>query len=182
MSRSALLFVPLFTLVLASCVQASSLPGTSLGSYAVVGTLGTNTCGSGIGAENPWDFTANMSKDDTTLYLDQQDDSDGSEQVSGAVDATDGTTATLATAVTTNVDKTADGVAGPCNLTLSTSYALTLNDASASKSFTGTVTFTYVAATGVSSTTDCTDQLASNGGKYSTLPCTVTYTLKGTKN
>ncbi len=169
------------TLALSSCVQSSSLPGDSLGSYAVVGTLATNTCGSGVGAQNPWNFTAKMSKDDDTLYLDQSDDNDGSEIVSGLVDSTDGTTATLTTAVTTNVDGNANGVAGPCNLTLSTSFDLVLNDASASQSFTGKATFAYSAATGVSSTTDCTDQLSSSGGKYWTLPCTVQYTVKATR-
>jgi hypothetical protein len=163
---------------LAACVaNSSSLPGTSLGKYDVVATLGTNTCGSGINASNPWDVTVELSKDGTTLYL---ANTDGSDEVSGTLDS-NGTTATLISAVTANVDGSDAGGPGPCNLTLSTSFALTLSSDSPPKTFAGTAAFTYSVATAVSSTTNCTDQLASSGGKYSTLPCTVNYTLKATR-
>jgi len=170
-----------FALVLVACdPTSSSLPGKSLGRYSVNGTIPTNTCGSGLGAEDPWDFTADLALDDDTLYLEPTDDS-GSGMVYGNVDSDDDTTATLTSTITNNVDADANGNAGPCNLTLSTRYELVLNDASASKSFSGKVTFEFSAATGVSSTTDCTDQLSSRGGKYDTLPCKVEYTLKATR-
>ncbi len=180
MLRRVIVVAPPLALMtaLAGCVQASDLPGTSLGTWSVAAKLSTNTCGANLGAENPWDFTADLSKDDSTLYL---EDTSTSDQVSGVVDSTNGTTATLISAVTSNVDGV-NGATGPCNLTLSSSYAVTLDDATAPKNFTGTATFTYAGATGVSSTNDCTDQLSSNGGKYDTLPCTVTYTLSATKN
>ncbi|HYP89077.1 MAG TPA: hypothetical protein VEQ59_13015, partial [Polyangiaceae bacterium] len=151
----------------------------SLGSYSVAGSLFSNTCGSGIGAKNPWEFTAEMSRDGDTLYLDQSDGADDSQIVFGTVEPTEGKKATLTSIVTTNVDRDANGAAGPCNLTLSTTYDISLNDASAPRSFVSTATFDYAAATGVSSTTNCTDQLASQGGKYATLPCTVVYSLTG---
>src|ERR1700759_1045200 len=88
-----------------SCNQSSALPGASLGSYSVVGTLAANTCGSGLDAQNPWKLTAEMSKDGSTLYLDQSDDSDDSKLASGNVDSSDGATATLTSVITTNVDK-----------------------------------------------------------------------------
>jgi hypothetical protein len=171
---------PLFAaaVLFGACEQGSSLPGTALGTYAVVGTLGPNTCGSGVNATSPWDFTADLSLDGTTLYL---ANSDGSDEVSGSLASTTATAATLISAVTQNVDGSSTA-AGPCNLTLATSFDLTLDGQSPPKSFTGTVTYTYSAATTVSSTTDCTDQLSSSGGKYSTLPCTVQYSLKATKN
>jgi hypothetical protein len=175
----AVLALAVASVALAACVTpASSLPGTALGSYAVVGTLATNTCGSGVSASNPWDFNANLSKDDTTLYLENED---GSDEVSGSVDSTDGTTATLIAAVTANADGTAADP-GPCNLTLSTTYDLVLDAESPPKTFTGTASYSYSVATAVSSTTNCTDQLSSSGGKYATLPCTVEYSLKATRN
>ena len=165
-------------LSLGACVASpSSLPGTALGDYSVVGTLGANTCGSGIGARNPWDFTASLSKDGSTLYLENQD---GSDEVSGTVDAADDTSATLVSAVTANVSAT-NASAGPCNLTLSTSFELKLDSVTAPSSFTGKASYTYSVATSISSTTDCTGQLSSAGGKYATLPCTVEYTLKATR-
>jgi hypothetical protein len=164
-------------LLFGACVPVSDLPGTSLGKYKVVGTLGTNTCGSGISAENPWDFNAELSQDGTTLYLENTDTSD---QVSGGFDSSDDTSATLVSAVTQNVTPATDTSGTSCNLTLATSMALTLSSPSPPKTFSGTATYSYSVATAVASNTDCTAQLSSAGGKYSTLPCTVTYSLKGT--
>ncbi len=160
--------------VFVGCDAGSQLPGTSLGTFSVVGTLGTNSCGSGVGAQNPWDFDIEMSKDGSTLYLAK---SDGSSEVSGTLG---GTTATLTSTVTANADAT-DAGAGACDLTSTTSFTVTLDSSSSPKSFSGSVTYTYSAATGVSSTNDCTDQLSSSGGMYDTLPCSVTYSLAGTK-
>jgi hypothetical protein len=163
---------------LTACVTASSLPGTALGTYSVVSTLGSNTCGSGIGAQNPWNFSAELSQDGTTLYLANKD---GSDEVSGLLDATNEQSATLVAAVTANVDGTDANNPGPCNLTMSTTIDLTLSAESPPKTFTGKATYTYSVATAVSSTTNCTDQLSSSGGKYSTLPCTVEYSLKASR-
>jgi hypothetical protein len=41
------------------------------------------------------------------------------------------------------------------------------------KSFTGTMSYAFSAASGA----DCSDQLASGGGSYAALPCSVTYSL-----
>ncbi|MEO6598379.1 MAG: hypothetical protein ABIQ16_00805 [Polyangiaceae bacterium] len=156
----------------------SSLPGDSLGKYAVVAKLGANTCGSGIDATNPWDFTAEMSKDGTTLYFANEDDSD---KVSGGYDGTDETSATLVSAVTKNVNDANANLGTTCNLTLTTTYALTLGSTSPPSTLTGSASYAYSVATAISSNTDCTTQLSSAGGKYATLPCTVKYSLKATR-
>ena len=122
---------------------------------------------------NPWDFTVEMSEDGSTLYLAQ---TDGSGEISGTLS---GTSAELTSTATANVDAT-DGGAGTCDLTAVTTFDIDLNAASSPTSFTGTVTYTYSPATGVSSAVDCTDQLKSSGGVYATLPCTVTYSLAAT--
>ena len=161
---------------LVACVTPATLPGDSLGKYKVVGALGTNTCGSGINASNPYDFTVQLSKDGTTLYLALED---GSGEVSGGFDSSDDTSATLVSAVTENVNGATTG--SVCNLTLTTSFALKLATDSPPTTFAGSAAYAYSVATGVSSNTDCTAQLASAGGKYSTLPCTVTYSLTATR-
>jgi hypothetical protein len=172
-SKAALgpLVIAIFT---GACVPENSLPGTSEGTFSVAGTLGTNSCGSGVGASNPWDFTVELSEDDSTLYLAQ---SDGSDEISGTLSST---SATLTSTVTSNVDGS-DAGAGTCDLTQVTTYALKLSSASSPSSFTGSATYTYSVATGLSTSANCTDQLASSGGEYSTLPCTITYSLTGTR-
>jgi hypothetical protein len=172
-------FSTVLLLGLGACVAPSSnLPGDALGKYAVVATLGTNTCGSGIGATNPWKFTADMSKDGSTLYFANED---GSDQVSGGYDSSDETAATLISAVTKNVNDANANPGTTCNLTLTTTYALKLGATSPPASITGSATYAYSVATAISSSTDCTSQLSDAGGKYATLPCTVSYSLKGTR-
>jgi hypothetical protein len=178
-SRNAYVLV-VIALTLFGCDLSSDLPGDALGSYSVTGALTSNSCGSGVGADKSVSFSVDLSLDGDTLYL-EQIGSDDTEIATGDVDSDDGTTASLSNVLTTNV-KDAYGNVGPCNLTISTTYDLVLNDASASKSFRGTATFEYAAATSVSSTTNCTSQLASEGGKYATLPCRVEYDLAATRD
>jgi hypothetical protein len=158
----------------AGCANAAALPGTAWGTFSVVGTLGTNTCGTGVGPANPWDFDADVSLDGTTVYLEQ---SGTSSELTGTLS---GTATTLTMASTSNVDAT-DAGDGACNLTQSASLALTFDSATAPTSFTGTAVYTFAAATDVSADTNCTDQLTSSGGVYDTLPCTINYTLTATK-
>lgn len=174
------LLFPAFCLAsLSACVApSSSLPGDSLGKYDVTATLGTNTCGSGVDATNPWSFTVEMSKDGSLLYLANED---GSDEVSGGYDDTAQTSATLVSAETKNVNDATANLGTTCNMTLATTFALSLGSTSPPPSFTGSVSYAYSVATAISSNTDCSAQLASAGGKYTTLPCTVTYSLKATR-
>ncbi len=159
---------------LPQCTPTDSLPGTSEGTFSVTGTLGTNTCGSGVNPNNPWDFSVYLSEDGSTFYM---ENTDGTNEVTGSLSAK---TATLSATVTTNADASEAG-AGTCDLTEVSSVTLDLNSASSPTSFTGTATYTYSASSGVSSSNNCTDQLASSGGPYTTLPCTVTYSLSASK-
>jgi hypothetical protein len=154
-----------------SCGPTSTLPGTSLGTYNVTGTLGTNTCGSSLGAPSPWNFTVQMSEDGSTFYWEQ---SGGTELSSTMASAT---SVSISSVVTANVDTTEAGVEGPCDLQNTTAIDLTLASGSPPSTFKGTITYTFTAATGASSATDCTDQLAASGGPYATLPCTTSYSV-----
>jgi hypothetical protein len=182
-------------LVLAACAAAltatacnnNSLPGTPLGTYNVTGTLGTNTCGSGLGAPSPWTFTTQLSEDTsttpTTLYWLSSDGTELSNTMSSA------TSVNISQVVTTSPDAIpplADaapdsaagmGTLGMCTLQQSTTLALTLANGMPPVTFSGTITYTFESATGVSSASNCTDQLSSNGGTYDTLPCTASYSL-----
>jgi hypothetical protein len=156
-----------------SCGPTSALPGTALGTYNVTGTLGTNTCGSSLNAPSPWNFTVQMSEDGTTFYwLPSTGD-----ELSSTMAST--TSVSISSVETANVDTTDAGVEGPCDLSSTTAISITLAANSPPSTFTGSVTYTFAASTGASSTTDCTDQLASSGGPYETLPCTTTYSMTG---
>src|SRR5271166_3679597 len=105
----------------ASCGSASStLPGTSLGTYNVTGTLGTNTCGAGLGAPSPWNFTSQMSEDGTTFYWEMSGASALSSTMASA------TQVSITATQTANVDTSDAGVPGPCNLQGTTALTLTL--------------------------------------------------------
>lgn len=157
-----------------SCGPTSTLPGTSLGTYNVVGTLGTNTCGSSLGAPSPWNFTVQMSEDGSTFYWAPSTGSQLSSTMASS------TSVSITSVTTANADPTEAGVEGPCDLQSTTAINLTLAASSPPPTFKGTLSYTFTAATGASSTTDCTDQLSASGGPYETLPCTASYTISAT--
>jgi hypothetical protein len=161
--------------LVAACTAQTALPGAALGTYNVTGTLGSNTCGSSLGASNPWTFSVNLSKDGTTLYW---EDTSGSGQLSGTMSASG--MATLTSTITANVDGSEAG-AGACYLQDTQTIGLTLANGSTPSSFSGTFVYAFAVATTVATSVNCGDQLASAGGPYTTLPCTVNYSLKATR-
>jgi hypothetical protein len=115
-----------------------------------------------------------MSEDGATFYWELS----GGSEVSGTVSTTQ---VSITSILTANVDAPDAGLEGPCNLQSTTAINLTLATSSPPATFTGTVSYTFAAATGVSSMNDCTDQLSASGGTYDTLPCTAAYSLTGTR-
>jgi hypothetical protein len=167
-------------LLLMSCDATPSIPGTQLGTYNVTGSLGTNTCGAGLGAPSPWTFTVQLSEDSSTSPTTFYWLSSTGTQLSSAMTST--TAVNISDTVTSNLGgSTATdasvGTEGPCDLTQSTALTLTLANENPPGSFTGTMTYSFVVATGVSTSSDCTDELSTSGGQFDTLPCTTTYTL-----
>jgi hypothetical protein len=132
----------------------------------------SDTCGN---AMNPWTFTAQMSEDGTVLYWLPSSASSSSGNLTSA------TKAVITTVVTANVDATEGGAPGPCDLTVATTLDVSLASGLTPSTFTATYAQTISAATGVSSTNNCTDQLSSSGGSYATLPCTASYSFSGSR-
>jgi hypothetical protein len=77
--------------------------------------------------------------------------------------------------VTDNVDPTDAGL-GPCTLERHSVLDLDLTG-TATGSFRGSIAYSFSGAAGA----DCSDQLSSAGGQYEALPCTITYSMVGTK-
>jgi hypothetical protein len=161
----------IFSRMMIGCIVAPSIVllascGTStLGNYAVTGTLATNTCGDGVGAPATWSFDVQLSQNGSTMYWNSLD---GSPLSYGPVS---GTTANLAGG-TDGTDTTPDGAAGACTMSRVDTVALTLTG-SPPTSFTGTLTYTFDVEAGA----DCSDQ----AGTYATLPCSYAYALTATK-
>jgi hypothetical protein len=148
----------------------SPLPGTLLGTYAVVGQSQTNTCG--LGAPDPWKFDVQLSKDGMILYWSWLD---GSPPASSPLSAE--LQATLTASQTGNVDGTGDGGVGPCTMARSDTIGLTLGDESPPNGFTGTLSYVFSVLSG----SNCADQLTSSGGQYDALPCTIAYSITASR-
>jgi hypothetical protein len=151
----------------ASC-QDTPLPGTQLGTFKVTGTTTTNSCGPSLGAPDPWVFDAQLSEVNDLLYWSFMD---GNAPLSGALA---GTSASITATTSANVDPS-DGGLGPCTMSRDDEISLTLGAASSPSSFTGTISYRFTVPSGAT----CSDQLASAGGQYATLPCTLAYTVSG---
>jgi hypothetical protein len=150
-------------LVVVGLVACSSnpLPGTQLGTFKVTGQSTANSCG--LGAPNPWTFDVQLSQSGTTVYWSWMD---GSAPLSGPVNSQ--SHASIQDSLAGNVDGT-DAALGPCTLDRADDLELNLGGGS----FTGTISYSFAAASGA----NCTDQLTSGGGTFDTLPCSVTYSV-----
>jgi len=156
--------------VLLNCSD-TSLPGTQLGTYRVTATLGTNTCGAGLGAPNPWNFDVQLSQQKSTLYWSWLD---GSAPLSNTLS---GNAVSLSNSETANVDMAADGAVGPCTMQRADTVQVTLGSGSPPTGFTGAVQYTFSPSGGA----NCSDQLSASGGSYDVLPCSVSYTTTATR-
>ncbi len=156
-------------LVLPAC-SGSSLPGTMLGTYKVVGQVQTNSCG--LGAPNPWIFDVQISQDRTTRYWSWLD---GTPPLSSPVATVSNVTLTAARQV--NADGTADGGLGPCTMDRADKVGITLGGGSPPASFAGSISYAFSVASG----SDCSDQLAASQGQYDALPCTIRYAVAASR-
>jgi hypothetical protein len=156
---------------------ANPLPGTPLGTYQVTATNEANSCGSGLGAPGTYQFDVQLSEtDETTLYWNWLDNSPiASGALAPISSANPALQATLTASQSSNVDAT-DAGPGPCTMDRDDSVVVTLGTGTPPASFTGTMSYTFTAA----SCANCSDQLSTAGGMYDALPCAVTYTLAAT--
>lgn len=149
----------------------TNLPGKTLGTYAVTGVLGANTCGSGLGAPDPWQFDVQLSETPSMLYWNWMD---AGPLLSGP--RTDSVDATLIGYQIANVDATGAGM-GPCDLQRNDEVDIELGEGPLPSSFEATLTYEFSAQEGA----DCSDQLSRAGGMYAALPCSISYSLTASR-
>ncbi len=150
----------------AACVMHE--PGTSLGTFAVTGTLATQTCGSGVTPDNPWTFNVRLSRDTHTLYWLQ----DASPPISGYIDPQGN--ASLTSSSTYDLQSGADGGAPYCGVVRTDTFTAALGTGAVT-SFKGTLAYHYDVAQGA----DCSGVLPAAG--FGTMPCDVSYELAATR-
>jgi hypothetical protein len=146
-------------------------PGTPVGTFNVASALTTNSCGGTVADADPGSFGVTISNDQGIVYWFPDT---GGTSSSGSINSS--RTVSITEVVADDVDQTEAG-AGACTLQRNDTLSFTLAAGAAPASFTGSYSFTVAAAAGAS----CADQLTSAGGGYATLPCTITYSLAGTR-
>jgi hypothetical protein len=144
-------------------------PGVPVGSYAVTSALSENSCGSGVAPSDPGNFDVTISNSDGVYYWFPDT---GGSSVEGKINSA--RTVSSSEVVADNVDGTEAG-AGPCTMQRSDTLTYTMGTGAVPASLTGSYSSVFSTASGAT----CTDQLATHGGAYAALPCTVTYSLSG---
>jgi len=155
-------------LLTAGC-GSTAMPGTALGTFSIDATSTANSCGDGLGTQSPWDFDVELSRDVTRLYW-RKDEVTMSGVLSSDLKATiTGTT-------TTKVVAADAGIAG-CTMSRDDSVTVSLGTATVITAVSGTMTLIFDAST----ESDCSAELAANGGTYDELPCELDYSFTGTR-
>jgi hypothetical protein len=167
--RARLFAFPIALSTLAACFgKDMHNPGTPIGKFHVEGKLTANSCGDSLGAQADWQFDVKLSQDPGVLYWVQ-----GGIPVQGTLDAS---SHAKMQSQSSQVVHAADAGTPFCAIERGDTLDVTLAQDKAS--FSATVSYTFNVGDG----SVCDDQMASSGGPYATLPCTVTYSLTGTKS
>jgi len=144
-------------------------PGQELGSFAVAGQLGNDTCGAeSLNAPAKWDFQVKLSRTGSTLYW-----LNGREAIVGDIDNSG------RFAFETHLDLPlagAHGAAKGCTIVRSDSASGALDNAETS--FTGALSYAYAATIN----SDCSALPLGVDGLPLALPCSLTYALSGQRS
>lgn len=149
----------------------AKIPGDQLGTYRVVASLASSSCGPGaLGAPELWEFDVRLSRDDPDLYW-----LNGEEPVYGTV-AADGRTFSFDSATRVTLAPPRNGRGG-CIVARRDSATGRLAGAALDvPSFDGALRYGY-SATGES---DCAEWLGLEGG-FAVLPCEIAYDMVATR-
>jgi len=164
--------------VLAGCddifgTRDAHQPGAQLGTFHVVGTRVSNTCGEGaLGTTPTWEFDVDLARDDGVLYWDN-----GAEVVSCAL-ADDDKTFSVETLIVVNMRSEETTGYGPCSVRRRDVASGALSDAGEDvKKFTATLAYDFAPTEG----SQCWDLVEGEQPIFAALPCAMTYTLSATR-
>jgi hypothetical protein len=143
-------------------------PGDAIGSFAVVGKLTDDTCGAdNLSAPAKWSFDLKLSRRDDTLYW-----LNGREAIVGEIDARGRFAFETRLEVPLAEQK---GARKPCVMVRTDSASGTLT--SGEEELRGELSYGYSVAQG----SDCSEYALGAEGQPLTLPCSLTYSLSGSR-
>ena len=144
-------------------------PGTSLGTYAVAGTLKTQSCGASMQTqiEDPWNFDVRLSRSGDILFWLQA----AAPALSGIVDPSGNVTIIT----TQTYDLSTNDAGHGCSVIRTDTFKAALGTATTPTDFTGTIAYHYELAEGAV----CGGLLA---GQFDVVPCDVSYDLKAKRS
>jgi hypothetical protein len=142
-------------------------PGTSLGTYAVTGTLKTQTCGASMQAqiEDPWAFDVRLSRSGSILFWLQA----AAPALSGIIDPKGNVTLTTTQVYVLRAG--GDAGKGYCGVIRTDTFVAALGTAADPTDFTGSIAYHYALDDG----SECGGLLT---GQFDAVPCDVSYDLK----
>lgn len=147
-------------------------PGESLGTFQVIATLTSSTCGKGaLGSADSWTFDVRLSREDEKLYWDN-----GRELVTGSASEA----GTFALTSGTELDMRSAGESKglpPCSVARRDEATVVLEGADEVTGFHGALSYVY-APTPSSSCADLTTGLTPI---FAQLPCVITYDMTATR-
>ena len=152
--------------VLTACIGTNRYdPGTPLGTFSVSAAVTSNSCQE---SPNPWVFAVQLSEEPGELFWIQND-----VPIEGALDSSGNfTMSSTSTDVVVAAD---DAGRGGCTMQrVDTLEGVT--SGSPVTGLTGTLSYAFTVSSG-----DCSSQLASQGGTYHALPCTIAFDLTATR-
>lgn len=147
------------------------VPGDSLGTYAVVASLDSSSCGPGaLGSKDLWEFEVKLSQDGHDLYW-----LNGAEAIAGDL-AADGVSFGFDSRVVVTAIEPGKGQAG-CAISRSDTGSGKLSSAAPPVAgFQGSLRYGFQPLAG----SDCQPLLAVEGGFYA-LPCEMTYSMTASR-
>jgi hypothetical protein len=169
LSLSALLASGVCLLSMPACEQPAALPGEPLGTFEIQATISSNSCGAGLGAPNPYVFSAELSREDKRLHWRQN-----GVIVSGTIDSS-----AQAVITSTQTGEAADqaGNRSGCVVTHTDTLTVKLGAEDPPTTLGGTLGFNFT----VEVPANCIGQLVASGGTFDDLPCQALYTLTATR-
>ncbi len=159
----------LFLSLATSCIGGNPLPGAPLGTFTTTGGIRTNSCGAGLALRNSWKSDIELSREGNLL---RWREAGSGTTLSGGLDANNKASLRASNSVQVRTD--AGSVT--CTYSSTTRIDVSLDHGEVPSKLTGTLEVAFRVDAG-----DCTSVLAVAGGKFDSLPCSVDYTLSGTK-
>lgn len=149
-------------------------PGEALGTFHVVGTRASSTCGEGaLGSGPNWEFDVELAREGDTLYWDN-----GAQIVVGAL-AADGVSFLIETGIVVDMRTEETLAYGPCSLERRDAASGALEDEGEEgvTGFSATLSYSF----SPTADSECWDLIEGEAPTFAALPCSMSYALEAAR-